>query len=142
MGSRLLVHAGLLFALATTACSRPHATDDRGQCERARATARDAWNAILPSLQAAADDARKAASNCDGPTRDQPPCSGQMSERFVVQSVTAAKLLEVERARDATQDGGALEIRETARLVKDDPKVQSAKAAAEAAYTACATTAP
>jgi hypothetical protein len=60
-----------------------------------------------------------------------------MSERFVAQSVTAAKLLEVERARDATLDGGAIEIRETSHLVKEDPKVQAAKAAADAAYEAC-----
>jgi hypothetical protein len=130
----------LMSFLATAACQGPTTVADRvaARCEQARAVAVDAWDETLPAMRAAAELARIAASNCDEPTRGGPPCSGKMSDRFLAQSVTRARLSEAERAREAARGADPLAIRETARDVKDDVAVAGAKSAAENAYAVCA----
>ena len=136
---RLAVQAIGILALvvASGGCRAADRTAQADPCGRAKTTAARAWEDVLPAMRSAADRAREAASNCDGPTRDQPPCAGRMSDRFLDRSLTTARLAEVERAHDATVEGDPLLVRETAREVKDDPKVQVAKRAAESAYTVC-----
>jgi hypothetical protein len=140
--SRAKIGATTLAALfaAFVACRAP-AESSEARCAQAKRAAADAWSGVLPAMRAAVAAAHSAASNCDGPTRDQPPCGGQMSDRFLAQSLTSARLSEVERARDATLGGDPLAMREAARDVKDDVKVQAGKKATEAASGLCASVA-
>lgn len=126
--------AVLLAGLVACRAAESTALD---RCAKAKTTAVKAWDDVLPAMRSAADRARIAASNCDSPTRDQPPCDGQMSDRFLDRSLTTARLAEVERAREAAVAGDMLAVREATREVKDAPNVLAAKHAAESAYTVC-----
>ena len=129
--------AVVLAALAPATACRAAESTALDRCAKAKAAAVQAWDDVLPAMRSAADRARVAASNCDGPTRDEPPCDGQMSDRFLDRSLTTARLAEVERAREATAAGDLLAAREATRDVKDAPNVSAAKRAAESAYAIC-----
>ncbi len=137
---RVLSRGVLLVTLLLPACQRAGAGDPAAACASAKKTAREAWDAVIPAYRTKAEEAQRAASNCDGPTRDRPPCSGMMAARFAAQSVAGAKLTEVENALEAFKGKSALQIRESSRLVRDDAsneKLVRSKGASEAAYEAC-----
>ena len=138
MKTRTIVLMSFLPSTLVACQSSPNVADKVAtRCAEARAVAVDAWDETLPPMRAAAELARIAASNCDEPTRGGHPCSGKISDRFLAQSVTRARLSEAERARDAALGADPLAIRETARDVKDDVAVEGAKGAAENAYAVC-----